>query len=258
MLLLKAKYNVRQDPSDWRDLPYSFARLPLREYVDLRQWASPIEDQGHLGSCTGQAVVGAYELLMNKEAPDKFTDLSRLFVYYNARALENTINQDGGAYLRDAVKAVQKFGICSEAAWPYLVESFAMTPSIPCYEDAKNRTIKNYYRISDLNDILDAINKEYPVVFSMKVYESFEDLYDNYTTIRMPQAYETQSPIGAHAMCFVGYNLKKRILLARNSFGSDWGLNGYCWIPFDYISNELLDSWIFDMNIIPKSNITPR
>jgi hypothetical protein len=87
MLILRAKYNVRQDPSDWRDLPYTFVRQPLRDVVDLRVWASPIENQGHLGSCTGQAVVGAYELLINKEVPEKFTDLSRLFVYYNARAI---------------------------------------------------------------------------------------------------------------------------------------------------------------------------
>lgn len=249
MLILKAKYNVRQDPSDWRDLPYSYAREPLRDSVDLREWASPVENQGHLGSCTGQAVVGAYELLLNKEVPAKFTDLSRLFVYYNARALENMINEDAGAYMRDAVKAVQKFGVCSELAWPYLIESFAMAPSISSYEDAKSRNIKNYYRVSGLNDILDAINKDYPVVFSMRVYESFEDLYDSYTTVRMPKAYETNSPIGAHAMCFVGYDLKRKLLLARNSFGTDWGMNGYCWIPFDYATNEVLDSWIFDISL---------
>jgi C1A family cysteine protease len=249
MLVLKSKYNVRQDPSDWRDLPYTFARQPLREYVDLRKWASPVESQGHLGSCTGNAVVGAYELLLNKEQPDKFIDLSRLFVYYNARLIENAVNEDVGAYVRDAVKAVQKYGVCSELIWPYHIADYTLTPSIPSYEDASHRNIKNYYRIHTLEDILDALNKEWPVVFSMRVYSQFDDLYYSATTVEMPKAYEEQSPIGAHAMCFVGYDLNKKVLIARNSFGTDWGMQGYCYIPFEYARQEVMDSWIFDIEL---------
>jgi len=249
MLVLKSKYNVRQDPSDWRDLPYPFARQPLRESVDLRQWASPVESQGHLGSCTGNAVVGAYELLMNKEVPDKFTDLSRLFVYYNARLIENMVNEDVGAYIRDAVKAVQKFGICSESLWPYQIRDFSITPSIASYDDARHRNIKNYYRVRELEDMLDALNKNYPIVFSMRVYKSFDELYNiGNITARLPS--KGEEPIGAHAMCFVGYNLSKKVFLARNSFGTDWGIDGYCFLPFDYVREEVMDSWIFDIDLI--------
>ena len=247
MLVLKSKYNVRQDPSDWRDLPYTYKREPLRDSVDLRQYCSRIEDQGHLGSCTGQAVVGAYELLLNKEVPDKFTDLSRLFVYYNARLIENMVNEDAGAYVRDAVKGVQKFGICSESIWPYHIQDFAITPSIASYDDARHRNIQNYYRISVIEDTLDALNKEMPVVFSMKVYESFEELYSYGNKIKMPETGE--SPIGAHAMCFVGYDLNKKVLLARNSFGVDWGMDGYCYLPFDYVRDEVMDMWVFDISL---------
>lgn len=244
MLVFKSKYNVRQDPSDWRDLPYTYKREPLRDSVDLRQYCSKIESQGHLGSCTGQAVVGAYELLLNKEVPDKFIDLSRLFVYYNARLLENMVGEDAGAYVRDAVKAVQKFGICSESIWPYHIQDYAITPSIQSYDDARHRNIQNYYRISVIEDTLDALNKELPVVFSMKVYESFEELYNN-NSVKLPQ--KGESPIGAHAMCFVGYDLNKKVLLARNSFGSDWGIDGYCYLPFDYVRQEVMDMWVFDI-----------
>lgn len=248
MLVRKAKYSVRQDPLDWRDLPYTFARQPLREYVDLRQWASPVESQGHLGSCTGQAVVGAYELLLNKQVPDKFIDLSRLFVYYNARLIENVVNEDVGAYMRDAVKAVQKYGVCSEKLWPYQIADYAITPSVTSYDDARHRCIKNYYRIHVLEDMLDALNKEWPIVFSMRVYESFDELYNTSNTTKMPS--QGEEPIGAHAMCFVGYDLNKQVLIARNSFGKYWGQDGYCYIPFDYVRTEVMDSWIFDIDLI--------
>ena len=248
MLVLKSKYNVRQDPVDWRDLPYSFARQPLRESVDLRQWASPVESQGHLGSCTGQAVVGAYELLLNKGYPEQFIDLSRLFVYYNARLIENVVNEDVGAYVRDAVKAVQKYGICNEKLWPYQIRDYSITPSIVSYEDARHRKIKEYYRIHVVEDMLDALNKEWPIVFSMRVYSQFDDLYDGKDTAKIPE--KGEEPVGAHAMCFVGYDLVKKVFIARNSFGGHWGDNGYCYLPFDYVREEVMDSWIFDVDLI--------
>ena len=249
MLVLKSKYNVRQDPSDWRDLPYTFKREPLRDVVDLRKWASPIESQGHLGSCTGQAVVGAYELLLNKEATDKFTDLSKLFVYYNARLIGDAVDEDAGAYIRDAVKAVYKYGACLESLWPYHIRDFSITPSIICYQDALQRKIKNYYRLDVLEDILDALNREIPVVFGIRVYESFDDLADPGSNAITKMPNENESPIGAHAMIFVGYDLNKKLLLARNSFGHDWAMNGYCYIPFDYAREEVIDSWLFDIDL---------
>ena len=104
------QFNVRRDRFDHRDLRCTFTQTALKPVVDLRPYASPIEDQRHLGSCTGQATVGAYELMLNKLYPDKFVDLSRLFVYFNARLLDGDTNEDGGAFVRDAVKAVHKFG----------------------------------------------------------------------------------------------------------------------------------------------------
>jgi C1A family cysteine protease len=193
--------------------------------------------------------VGVYELLLNKEQPEKFTDLSRLFVYYNARLIENVVDEDVGAYVRDAVKAVQKYGVCNEKIWPYQIADFAITPSIPSYDDARHRNIKNYYRIHSIEDTLDAINKGWPVVFSMRVYSQFDDLYDiGNDTAKLPATGE--EPIGAHAMCFVGYDLGKQVLIARNSFGTDWGQDGYCYLPFDYVRQEVMDSWIFDIDLI--------
>jgi len=45
----------------------------------------------------------------------------------------------------------------------------------------------------------------------------------------------------------VGYDLNKKVLLARNSFGRDWGMEGYCYLPFDYVRQEVMDMWVFDI-----------
>lgn len=242
-------FRVKADLPDWRDRSYNFIRVESpRDVVDLRPWASPVEDQLHLGSCVGQAVVGAYELLLNKLDRNQFTDLSRLFVYYNARLLDNMTGEDVGAYVRDGIKAVNKYGVCSEQVWPYLVDRFAWPPSIDSYTDAKRRTIKKYYRLENIKDIVDALNADCPVVTSMNVYDSFDDLeYSKNGILPMPKA--SEDLIGGHAVTFVGYNLPKKLFLARNSFGEDWGIDGYFWVPFDYAEKDFMDSWIFDITL---------
>ena len=242
-------FKVKADPHDWRDRYYNFARVESpRDKVDLRVWASPVEDQLHLGSCVGQAVVGAYELLLNKSDRKKFVDLSRLFVYYNARLLDNAVDEDVGAYVRDGIKAVNKYGVCSELAWPYIIERFTNTPNIQSYEDAQSRLIKNYYRIQDIKDIVDALNADKPVVTSMNVYDSFYEL-DNPGNIILPMPTADENLIGGHAVTFVGYDLPKKLFLARNSFGEEWADNGYFWVPFDYTEQDFMDSWIFDIQL---------
>jgi C1A family cysteine protease len=81
----------------------------------------------------------------------------------------------------------------------------------------------------------------------MQVYDAFDHLDQTNLVIKMPGADE--SPIGGHAMCFVGYDLPKKLLLARNSFGTDWCMQGYCWMPFEYVTDNVMDSWIFDVSI---------
>lgn len=241
-------FTVRKDRIDHRDMVYSFKEdVPLKSYVDLRPYASAIEDQLHLGSCVGQAVVGAYELMTRKLCIDDFTDLSRLFVYYNARALDNSIEEDVGSYTRDGIKAINKWGVCDERIWPYIIDKFADAPSIAAYEDAEKRIISQYYRLVTLDDILHALSAGYPVVTSMNVYNSFYDL-ENPGEILLKMPKETDNIIGGHAVVFVGYNLANNTFIARNSFGESWGLAGNFFVPFEYVKQDFMDSWIFDID----------
>jgi C1A family cysteine protease len=240
----KRQYKVRADQKDWRDYIYTPTRNPLKDRVDLRPWSSAVEDQGHLGSCLSNAIVGAYELLIKREAPTQYEELSRLFIYYNGRLLEGNVENDEGLYVRDGIKSVRKYGACSEKLWPYVIDQFAVTPTENCYQDARTRNIKNYYRIDSFEDILDALSNLHPVVFGIEIYGEFET-----TSNIVPIPSQTKEPLGGHAMCLVGYDMSKQLVLARNSFGKDWGLNGYCWIPFDYMRDETMDSWIFDIDL---------
>jgi len=126
------KYGWIPDLPDQRDFVYAapapFQRnLPPK--VDLSKKCPPVYDQGQLGSCTANAIAAAIEFDQKK----KFIP-SRLFIYYNERAMEGTIASDSGAQIRDGIKSVAKDGVCSEATWPYVIgklpcASHSSTPS---------------------------------------------------------------------------------------------------------------------------------
>jgi hypothetical protein len=119
----KHQFGWIPDRPDQRDLMFSAVYKPIPKLpasVDLQATFSAVEDQGSLGSCTANALVGALEFLENKDHVP-FTDLSRLFVYYNERVIEHTVGSDSGAMLRDGIKTLAKQGVCSEKKWPYAI-----------------------------------------------------------------------------------------------------------------------------------------
>ena len=104
------------DLPDHRDFLYADLRQPgvrLPSVADLRPGMSPVENQGQLGSCTANALAGALEFLEVKSG-QPLVDLSRLFIYYNERAIEHTVASDSGAMIRDGIKTLAAQGVCPE------------------------------------------------------------------------------------------------------------------------------------------------
>lgn len=236
----KSDILYRASKPDIRDYIYTPTGETLRPVVDLREWAGLIEDQLSIGSCTGNAIVSAYELMVKRLYPEYWTDLSRLFVYYNARIYEGTIDEDSGASIKNALRGLSKYGVCKESLWPYDPSKFIVAPSNEAYTEALHRKIVKYERIATIEGILDAINTNYPVVVGVMIYDSFLDLNkENYVMSNEGQL------VGGHALNLVGYDLTAKQFLIENSFGSSWGSNGYCQMPFDYATENLLENWIY-------------
>jgi C1A family cysteine protease len=236
------KYILKFDRPDPRDLYYNTSEKKLPPIVDLRSWCSPIEDQGQIGSCTANALVGCLEFLENKNKWD-FTDLSRLFIYYNERFLEDTISQDSGATLRDGIKVLKNFGVCAEKIWPYTQSRLFTKPTATAYKSALENRISSYERLTNLNDFRDCLAQRYSFVFGIEVFEAIESADVKKTgLIPMPRVYEKK--LGGHALVAVGYDDNKELLMVRNSWGTDWGVGGYGWIPYDYLRSYGADFWV--------------
>jgi C1A family cysteine protease len=218
--------------------------VALPPAVDLRSGCPPVEDQGNLGSCTANAIVGALEFLELKDGLP-LVDLSRLFVYYNERVMEHTVQSDSGAQIRDGIKSVAKQGVCTEAKWPYLISKFKLKPTPTCYKEALKHKIIEYQSIGSLADMRACLAEGYPFVFGFIVYESFEsDKVAKTGSVPMPK--KSERMLGGHAVLAVGYNDKQKRFIVRNSWGPGWGLKGYFTMPYAYLTNPQLasDFWV--------------
>ena len=241
-----AKFGWIPDRPDHRDLLYSVVAAPpknLPAKTDLSTLCSPVEDQGQLGSCTANALVGNLEFLC-KKASGSAPDYSRLFIYFNERDIEGTINEDSGAMIRDGVKSLVKLGACTEKLWPYKIKKFAAKPPAKCYQEANKHKVTSYHRIIGLQQMRQCLAEGYPFVFGFSVYESFESPeMAKSGHLSFPTPDERQ--LGGHAVMAVGYDDQAKTMLIRNSWGPDWGINGYFTMPYDYINNHNLadDFW---------------
>jgi C1A family cysteine protease len=247
----KHSYNWIPDIPDKRDLLYQAAKIPkisMPKSVDLRPNCSKVEDQGDLGSCTANASVAALEYLENVNKKDIYEDLSRLFVYYCTRKLQNTIKYDSGASLRTTIKALVKYGACPEDVYPYDIMKFKTKPPEQCFYVANDHKVMQYMRLSTLRDMKICLASGYPFVFGFSVYESFEsDDVANTGIAQLPT--KNDSLLGGHAVLGVGYDDVTQRFLIRNSWGEDWGNNGYFTLPYDYLADRDLsdDFWVIKL-----------
>jgi len=233
----------KADKLDTRDYRYQVTQKLNPNLVDLRNYCSPIENQGSLGSCTGQSIAGAIELL-NKRG-GKHNDVSRLFIYYYERLILGTVNYDSGAYIRDGIKATNKYGASLESLWPHDIRKFRQEPITEAKNDALNRKVTRYERVNDFNGCIDALTNGYPIIMGFYVYDSFMSKNVARTGIMPYPNTKREKLLGGHAVLLVGYDKRKKVFIARNSWGTNWGDKGYFYMPFDIVKpNMSSDYWI--------------
>jgi len=261
----RLKNEIRKRPSLAKtiNLPPLSRRVKadsLPASVDLRDYCSPVEDQGQLGSCTAHAGVGLIEYY-ERRAFGRHLDASRLFLYKATRNLMK-MRGDTGAYLRTTMGAMVLFGVPPESYWPYTDDpsTFDREPTAFCYAFAQNFQTIKYFRHDPAGAAPDAVlhslktylSRGFPFIFGFSVYNSIEQAE---TTGRIPFPSQRERLEGGHAIMAVGYDDKLEItnkfggvktkgaLLIRNSWGTSWGERGYGWLPYDYVLRGLAEDF---------------
>lgn len=257
-----AGYGWERDLPDQRDHLYAappavLSGLPTQ--VDLRPGCPPVYDQARIGSCTANAIAAAHEFDQMKQglaAPSPFTP-SRLFIYYNERAMEGSVASDSGAQIRDGVKSIAKQGVCREdPTWPYDGDPFppnnliTQKPSQAAYSEAGQYVAVQYQRVARvLAQMKGCLAAGYPFVFGFTVYESFEGP-DVARTGIVPMPQPSERVLGGHAVVAAGYDDGQQRFIVRNSWGSAWGMNGYCTMPYLYLTSATLASDFWTLRLV--------
>jgi len=220
------------------------AQEPKSGEVDLRPYCTPVEHQLDVGSCAANAMVGAVEYQL-RVLTGETVNLSRLFVYYNARQLANKQNDDCGTFITHVMASMLAHGACLERTWPYIEANWPLKPPQVCYDEAMTLSLGHsqlqrgiqYARVPLGVYTLTALASGIPIVFGASLPDPFFKAADR--TGRMPSIAEAGTPSSdsGHAMLIVGFSLNDNTWLVRNSWGADWGDGGHFRIPFDTLSH---------------------
>lgn len=237
----------------------------LPKAVDLREWCAEVEDQGDIGSCTAHAVVGLVEYYARRRGDSSFQG-SRLFVYRAARRIAGLVG-DSGAFIRSALGAAVMCGVPPEKYWPYTDDEydFDQEPDNFVYSVAGNFQALSYFRYDPvsympkhrkelLKELKSGLQDELPFAFGFYGFPSFD--HPDVVSGEIPFPADHEQAAWGHAIVAVGYDDNKTIanpvsgmktlgaFLIRNSWGTDWGEDGYGWLPYEYVSHFLAsDFW---------------
>lgn len=251
-IVLEKGLGYHRDNLDHRDFMYAAPGSVLQNLptsVDLRAQCPQPYDQQTLGSCTSNAIAAAIEFDQKRQGlPD--VRPSRLFVYYNERKMEGTVNSDAGARIRDGIKSVNAIGACPETSWPYDISQFATEPPISCYQEATQQKAVMYQRVlQQLPQMKGCLAAGLPFTFGISVYPSFmTTAVAESGIVPMPGFFE--APIGGHALLCVGFDDALQQFIFQNSWGVTWNPNdahpGTGYISYGYLTDPFLaaDFWV--------------
>ena len=223
---IKKRLGAIPSPYDKRDIPY--ASIPtveekeLPEQFSLRNEQTSVKHQGTVGACTAFSACAINEIL------HKVKDLSEGHLY-----CRRGNKPSPGMHPRDACKILQKKGVCSESCWPYISDVKRLCGYSPCNTlniQSEKYKIDSYHRVfNSLKATLFTI--KLPILIVVPVYENWENISAD-GKVPMPEG----NMISYHALVLVGWS--KKHLEIKNSWGADFGDNGYLHIPENYPVTE--------------------
>ncbi|MBC7543603.1 MAG: C1 family peptidase [Candidatus Sericytochromatia bacterium] len=222
--------------------------------TDLRPKLSPVDDQGHLGACTGFAAAGVAEYLQRQKG--NMAELSPGFVYVLELKADGNPGQDHGSHISTAISVLKKAGIAPEAIHPYIAKAdqadkalitkyLSTMPTAEAMAAAAPNKITAAAQVRDLDGFKASIAKGKPVIFGIAVYKSFMSPAAKTTGVIPQPDTANEQLLGGHAIVAVGYDDAKQQVTFRNSWSPTWGDQGYGYLPYSYFKDGDLvhDAW---------------
>ncbi|MCM1071600.1 MAG: C1 family peptidase [[Clostridium] fimetarium] len=241
----------RFEGTDYRlDLDIDSEPLPLTyepgaapaDSVDLRGIFTPVRDQGRQGCSASFAVASVIEAMRRDSKR-----YSPAFLYWSARQSAGNADSDSGASINEILREASANGVCPEEKMPYNPDIYALAPSDEAARDAALCKVLEARSVAPrVRDIKSALTEGYPVIVAARIFDSFSDTAKGFVTHPSPDELADDSPENQarHAMVVCGFSDKERVFVVRNSWGTAFGDNGYCYIPYSYAAKYFLQACV--------------
>ena len=202
--------------------------IELPAMIDLSDKLPPVGNQGMQNSCVAWAVAYALKSYEEKVESGQMIKFSPSFIY-------NQINngQNVPTYITDALNVLSQQGVCPWDEMPYDQNDWVTKPSQQASTDAKKFRIDYWRKINhlDIKEVKAHLAAGYPIIIGATVSNEFihngKDIWKNPGT-----------PEGGHCMLLVGYDDAKNAFKVMNSWGTEWGDNGFGWIDYGLFTNS--------------------
>lgn len=236
---MQRQFPIKKSPPDPKD--FKLVQLMAAEVLNEEKinsgFCGPIYDQGESGFCWGFMALAFENWLYNKHKAGSAHHLSPLYLI---QAVKNSSYSDyptiEGESIRAAVKGLQKAGSVAEVRYPYSKYTGGLSFAVPSAELLKiseRFRIGPYAAVLNLNEITTSLSCGKPVMAGVVWTDRFFEGYQ--------LAYPYGNPVGGHAILLLN-NYPNMTLFGRkgwikfqNSWGKEWGENGFGWIAHDYL-----------------------
>ncbi len=228
-----------------RQAPESGSKADLPASVDLTPYCPEVRHQGYIFSCVGWAV-GYSALSIQRAILNKCTD--QAVITRNAHSalfLYNQIKKEDcgkGSKMTDALQFLVSSGDCLASHFDFDVNNCEQLPDSSVSAHAKRYAIDDYLALFGSTEtpvikvlrVKKVLAQQKPVVIGMNVLRNFYNLKD--AIYWHPELGNTASA-GGHALVVVGYDDRKGAFRLMNSWGKNWGDNGFIWVRYEDFGN---------------------
>ncbi len=210
----------------------------LPEEFDLSELLPPVGDQGQLASCSSWAVSyylkSFQEYLENGEAYSSATTFSPSFTYNQL-----TMGECGGTSIAETLDLVQEQGVSSLALFPYDENGCSEQPTEEQIAAAMAARISAFRSLSGENMLAEMktlIIQQQPIVIGAYLSTEFGTT-DSFGLTAYREHVVDYGTGDCHAMLVVGFSDEYNAFKVVNSWGENWGSDGFVWIDYAAFEN---------------------